>query len=75
MVTEVKTGGADQIADILDKENVQGFKVHLMEGIMHHMGIKMAGASGRDLAGGDPFAADAVGIILGFQIALNHTDP
>ena len=75
VVAKVKTGGTDQIADILDKENVQGFKVHLMEGIMHHMGIKMAGASGRDLAGGDPLAADAVGIIFCFQVTLNHTNP
>ena len=35
------------------------------------LGIEMAGAAGGDLHGGQPMRADACGVVLGFEIALD----
>jgi len=43
-----------------------------MQGIMHHVGIEVAGAAGADLDGRHPMSTDTLGIVFGFQITFNH---
>ena len=41
---------------------------------MHHVRIEVTGAAGRNLDGGDAVFADAVGIVLGFEIAFDYSN-
>ena len=42
-----------------------------MQGVVHHVGIEVTGAAGRDLHGLDTASADATGIVLGFQVTFD----
>ena len=74
MLTEVEAGRADQVANVFDKQDVDVGQVQSMQRVVHHVRVQVAGAAGRDLDRRDALGADALGIILGLQVALDHGD-
>ena len=65
---EIKGGGADEIADVFDKEEFGLREVEVFDGVQHHVGIEMADVASGDLDGGDTGFAEAAGIIVGGAI-------
>jgi hypothetical protein len=75
MLSEIEAGGTHQIAHVLDEEEVESVQRKMVQGVVHHVGVEMAGRTGGDLPGGDTMGPDALGIVLRLQVALDHTDP
>jgi hypothetical protein len=71
MLTEIKTRRADEIADILDEDDIDAVEVHVVQSRVHHVCVEVAGATGADLYGGYALLADAYGVVFGFQITLD----
>ena len=79
MFAEIEGGRADQVADVLDEQEVDIVAAHLflklVKTAMDHGSVEMAGAAGGQLDGRYAFCADSVGVPFGFDIPLDDTDP
>ena len=71
---EIVVGGADEIADVFDDEQVEVGEVGIFEGLGDHQGVEMAGAVGLELDGVDAEGADSVGVAFGFDVAFDDED-
>jgi glycosyltransferase involved in cell wall biosynthesis len=74
MLAQIEAGWADQIADVLDEKQVDAVEIQPMERLVDQMRVEMASAAGGDLDRRDTLGADAFGVVLGFEIALDHRD-
>ena len=72
---EIEAGRADQIADVLDEQQIDMVEVERMQRIVDHVGVEVTGLSRRDLDRGNAPAANALGVVLCFQVAFDHGDP
>ena len=72
MLSEVKTGRAHQVADILDKQNIDLMQIELMQRRVHHVCVQVAGAAGGYLNGLDAACTNAFSVVLRFEVALDH---
>ena len=52
VMTQIETGRAHQITDILDKQNIELRQIELIEGAMNQVRVQMTGGTGGDLVGG-----------------------
>jgi hypothetical protein len=50
-------------------------EVQFVQGVVHHVRIKMAGRPGRDLHRRYALVTDPLGIVLGLEVALDDRDP
>ena len=64
MMAKIKTSRADQIPNILDKHDIQGRQIKMMQGIMDHVCVQMTGRAGGDLNGRHTFVANTIRIVL-----------
>ena len=71
VLAEVETRGTDEIADILDEQDIQTRQLHMVQGVVHHVRVEMAGGAGGDLVRRHALGADARGVVLGFEVALD----
>ena len=74
VLAEVEARRAHQIADVLDEDDVEAGKRQVVQGVVHHAGVEMAGAAGGDLDRRHAVGADAAGIVVGFEVAFDHRD-
>jgi hypothetical protein len=49
-------------------------EVEPVQRVVDHVRVQVAGAAGGDLHRRDALGADALGVVLGLQIALDHGD-
>jgi len=75
VLAEVEARRAHEIADVLDEEHVELADGQLVQGVVHHRRIEMASVAGRDLHGGHAAVTDALGVVLGREIALDDAQP
>ena len=62
-------GGTDEIADVLDDEEIQAGQVQLLQSAGHHVRFEMADRAGGDLHHRRAGLAQALGVVVGGQIA------
>jgi hypothetical protein len=72
MLAEIEGRGADQVTDVLDKQDIQTGKIEVFHGMGDHMGVEMAARSGIDLFDRHPGSGDARRIVIGLLIPLDH---
>src|SRR5437868_1499677 len=65
---EVVTRGTNEVAHVLDKEEVDLFEFPVGEMALNHPGIKVACAAGGDLLDWKAKAAQSIGIVLGLNV-------
>lgn len=66
---EVVAGGADEVADVFDKEDVDVVEVPVDEVALDHGAIEVAGAASGDLFDGVAVAGEAAGVVVGLDVA------
>ena len=74
MLPQVEAGRAHQVTDILDEHEIQTVQLQVMQGIVHHVGIQVAGAARGDLDRLHATLADPAGIVLGLEVTLDDGD-
>ena len=74
LFAQVVAGGADQVADVFEEQNLEVFDGPVRQGALHHAGIQMAGAAGSDLAHGEAETGQAARVVIGLDIAGEHGD-
>jgi hypothetical protein len=62
--TEIVAGWANQVTDVLDEQNLERLQRPALQAALHHAGVQVACASGRDLADGKAVAGKAAGIVI-----------
>jgi len=72
VLAEVKAHRADQVADILDEQQVHLAQGELVEGHAHLQGVEVTAAAGVDLHGGQAQGAHLVGIDARGHVPLDH---
>src|SRR6185369_14219957 len=53
ILAEIKLSWANEIADVLDKQNVKAFHIETVKSVMHHPCVEVANESGRYLISGN----------------------
>jgi len=72
VLAEVIGGRADEVADVLDEQDVGGHQLRLVEGGVDLPGVEVAGAARQDLVSRHPERADAIGIAFGGDVPFDH---
>src|SRR5574340_297216 len=72
ILAEVEARPADQVADVLDEQDVDAVEIHVVHRVVHQMGVEVAGSAGDDLVCLYALGTDAKGVVLGFEVALDH---
>ncbi len=72
---ELEAGRADQVADILDDQQVKVGQIHLGQGAVQHHSVEMALATGVDLDRRRPGRRRPVGVDAGGHVAVDHAHP
>ncbi len=73
-LAEVERGRADEIADVLDEEHRLLGRLQPLERAFHHARVEVAALAGVDLQRGRAGRADALGVVGGLLVALDHRD-
>jgi len=68
-LAEVVTGGADEVAHVLDEEHVEGGEVPALEGRGHHGRLQVADRAGDDPADRRARTAQALRVTVGGEVA------
>jgi hypothetical protein len=71
-LAKIKGSRADQVADVLDKQDIQLIQIKGLSGMHHHMGIQMAAGTGIDLLDRHAGGGDPAGIVVGLLVTLDH---
>lgn len=71
VLTKVKGGRADQVADIFYHQQIQVVEVKIIGAVHYHVGIQMAAGTGVDLAYRYSGRGDAPGIVVGLLVPLD----
>ena len=66
--SQIKRRRADQVADILDHQDVGGVEIKMFDPVADHVGVEMAAGTGVDLVDGGSGRGNAVGIVAGLLI-------
>jgi len=75
MLAEVEGGGAHQIADILDEQDVEIVEFEIVQRLVHHVRVEVTGGAGGDLQRpATPCARIRMGVVLGLQVAFDDAD-
>ena len=75
MLAEVEAGRTDEVADVLDEQQVEPVELHIVQCRVDHVGIEVTRAAGTDLHGGYALRPDAYGIVFRLEIAFDDADP
>jgi len=75
MLTEVEACRADEVADVLDEQQIKTSQWQVMQRPMHEVRIEVAGRSGGDLYRRHAVGPDAGRIVVGLEVALDDPDP
>lgn len=73
-LAQVEGGGTDEVADTLDEEKPARSQRQMIERVTHHMRVEMAAFAGIDLDRRRAGGADALGIVRGLLVTLDHRD-
>ena len=69
---EVEGGGADQVADVLDQEEVGPVEVEGIERVQHHVRVEVATGPGVDLLDRGAGGGDPDRIVVGLLVPFDH---
>ena len=75
MRTEREAGRAHEVPDVLDEYQRQRVELQLVQRVVHHVRVQMAGRPGRDLNRGNSVAADPGRVVVGLEVAFDHGAP
>ena len=70
---QIKFSRADEVADILDKENGVFLGFDCLDRALHHLGIEVAAFPGIDLKRPHARRADSRRVVRCFLVAFNHS--
>ena len=73
-LAEIEHGRANQVADVLDHEDLTRHQVEALNRLRHHVSLQMAAGTGIDLNRAGAGGANALGIVGGHLIALDDRD-
>ena len=73
VLSQVVNRGADQVADVLDDQDIQGIQVQLLDRPSHHLRLQMANRSRRDLNHGHSGGPKPFGIVVRGQVPDHHS--
>src|SRR5208282_455159 len=73
-LAEIEERGTNQIADVLDEEQVTVTEIEMMQRVVDLMRIEMTAEPRLHLAGGGTCGADARAVAVGRLVAFNHQD-
>ena len=71
---EVVAGGADEVADVFDEEQVEVLEVPVFEGIVDHLCVEVAGGAGDDLLDGRSASSKSHGVVVGCEVSDESGD-
>ena len=71
MRAQGEVGRANEVADVLDDEHIDGRQVELLQRPLQHEGIEVTLAAGVDLHRRGPGGRGAVGVNAGGDVAIN----
>ena len=71
VLAQIIAGRADEVADVLDDEEVQPGHIQLLDSAGHHVRFEMADRAGGDLDDRRAGLAQAAGVVVGGQVADN----
>src|SRR5262249_29611832 len=69
ILSEIVSGRANQVADILDEKQFHPVAVERLAGSCHHLGFKVAEGAGSDLHDRRPGSAQSLCVVVGSQVA------
>ena len=69
--TQIERSRTDQVAHILDQENIQVFQVKILNCMADHMGIQVAAGTGIDLPHRNPGCRNPHRVVVSLLIALD----
>ena len=77
VLAQVVAGGANQVADVFDQQQVQRFTIVQPAGqlIFHHPRIQVAGTGGGNLSNGIAVASQTASIVVGLDVAGKNCGP
>ena len=75
MLSNIEFCRTNQVADIFNHHQVKLLERQVAERIMHQLGLQVAGAAGQQLADPAVQPGQALGIMRGFDVALQHGKP
>ena len=71
-LAKIKGSRADQVADVLDKQDIQLIQIKGLSGMHNHMGIQVAAGAGVDLLDRYAGGGDPTGVVIGLLITFDH---
>src|SRR5579863_1699202 len=66
---KIVAGGAYQVADVLDEQEIQPSRLPAAQGILNHLGFEVTDGAGGDLPDGRAAAGESLGVIVGGYVA------
>ena len=72
MLTQVERSRTDQVADILDQQQIQMIKIKRFGAMHDHMGVQMTPGAGVDLFDRNSGSCNSLRIIVGLLIPLDN---
>src|ERR1035441_1816476 len=72
VLPQIVGGRTDEIADILDDQEVEVFQVKGLQGAAHHFRFEMADGAGGDLHDGGAGLAQPLRVVVGREVAYDH---
>src|ERR1700753_4276373 len=75
ILAEIVARGTDQVADVLNKQQIERIEVPSVEMPIDHPGVKVASAPGSDLSHRVTVPPKTNGVVLGLKVAREDADP
>jgi hypothetical protein len=74
VLSQVEERGTHQVADVLDHDHRVGCRVEAAQSSRQHFGVQVAARAGVDLHHVATGGADALGVVRGLLITLDHAE-
>ena len=74
MLAKIEVRRTNEIAHILDEEDIDGRKIERMQRVVHHVSVEVASLSRGDLYGRNALGANALRVVFGFEVAFDNGD-
>ncbi len=74
MLAQIETRGTDEISDVFDEYNVELGQRQIVQRVVDHPRIQMAGVAGRNLYRGNTMCANTPRIVVGLEISFDDRE-
>ena len=74
VLAEIESGRTHEITDVFDEQEIEAGQGQMVQCAMHEVCVEVTGSPGRDLYGRHTVGADASGVVVGLQVALDDRD-